>query len=89
MYFLSIIFLPYLNAQFSCPGGYYCINGTPQPCPPGTYRGREDPISDCTNCPPGKYCPNDVMSQPFSCPKGYYCGERCTVPIACSKGYYW
>ena len=83
------IFISQVTAQGSCPGGYYCINGTPQPCPPGTYRGRDDPVTDCIICPPGKYCPHDVMGQPLPCPGGYYCSERTIIPIPCSKGNYW
>lgn len=44
----------------NCTPGHYCPEGinVPQPCPAGTYNNffTMSKLSDCLDCPPGKYC---------------------------------
>ncbi|XP_038155551.1 uncharacterized protein LOC119792815 [Cyprinodon tularosa] len=68
-----------------CPRGFYCPGGgidpNPIPCPNGTYSaspGLRD-VSQCVQCPEGKYCYTQVpQEQPITkptepCPDGHYC----------------
>ncbi|CAG6003426.1 unnamed protein product, partial [Menidia menidia] len=85
-----------------CPRGFYCpggsINPNPVPCPNGTYGespGLRD-VSECVQCPEGKYCYSlDPQEQPITrptevCPDGHYCppgtGDPYTYP--CQAGTY-
>ena len=38
--------------------GYYCPNGTLEPCPAGTYGNRSglSSVDMCTDCPSGAFC---------------------------------
>ena len=52
------------------------------------YSTANDPPGECVTCPPGYYCPRDLMTAPIVCPAGYYCEESCVVPAPCDRGYY-
>jgi len=65
-----------------CPQGYYCPAFNPNtgvqnviPCPAGTYSSDYylSSVSQCNNCPAGKYC--EIGSAQFTgyCDKGYIC----------------
>ncbi|GKT33090.1 hypothetical protein ADUPG1_007102, partial [Aduncisulcus paluster] len=80
---------------YLCPIGQYCEAGTTaaEDCPAGTYRsstgaGSE---SDCTSCPPGKYCETEGLTTTTgSCQAGYYCTGGATVATQykCPAGTY-
>lgn len=63
----------------ACKAGYYCPDGTPKPCPLGTY-GNNTGLNDitlCTDCPAGKYCSEAGSTRPKGdCAKGHYCEGR-------------
>ncbi|CEM36103.1 unnamed protein product [Vitrella brassicaformis CCMP3155] len=66
---------PGRTAPVLCPPGYWCayasLDYTSTPCPRGTYsdaEGLEHP-EDCTDCPPGSYCPLS-STVPTPCPPG-------------------
>lgn len=69
---------PYQNMTtvVPCKAGYYCPDGTPAPCPKGTY-GNNTGLSNitmCTDCPAGKYCSEAGSTKPKDvCAKGFYC----------------
>ncbi|KAG7455700.1 SCO-spondin-like isoform X1, partial [Solea senegalensis] len=85
-----------------CPRGFYCPGGgidpNPIPCPNGTYSefpGLRD-ISECVQCPEGKYCYSEqpeeqsLIRPTGICPDGHYCptgtGDPYTHP--CQAGRY-
>ncbi|KAM4567238.1 uncharacterized protein PAE49_010636 isoform 2-T2 [Odontesthes bonariensis] len=85
-----------------CPRGFYCpggsINPNPIPCPNGTYGespGLRD-ISECLQCPKGKYCyTQQPQEQPITrptgvCPDGHYCPPGTGYPYTypCQAGTY-
>ncbi|XP_014845642.1 PREDICTED: uncharacterized protein LOC106919650 isoform X3 [Poecilia mexicana] len=84
-----------------CPRGFYCPGGgidpNPIPCPNGTYSsspGLRD-VSQCVQCPEGKYCyTQQPQEQPITrptepCPDGHYCppgtGHPYTYPCQVGK----
>ncbi|XP_070551430.1 uncharacterized protein [Ptychodera flava] len=80
-----------------CPTGHYCLRGDqdayPRPCPNGTYTDQvgSEQMSDCIDCPAGKYCIPEGLSVPAGdCPAGHYCpigtAEPDTYP--CPVGFY-
>ncbi len=78
-----------------CPAGSYCTSGqdAATPCPAGRYNPREGAqmLTDCEQCPNGKYCGTTGLSTPGSdCTPGYYCqrGESSATASICPKGYY-
>lgn len=95
---------PYQNMTkvVPCKAGYYCPDGTPKPCPRGTYSNATglNHTSNCTPCPSGKYCSEAGSTQPKDiCARGYYCqgGAKAAVPNAtvdfpkngpCPEGHY-
>lgn len=62
-----------------CTQGHYCpeftVRGTDFPCDPGTYSSLTNLTdqSECTDCPPGKYCPIATVV-PILCPAGSFTG---------------
>ena len=57
-----------------CPQDSYCKAGVKTTCPAGTYSlnfGLVDE-SECIECPPGSYCPNNSIGIK-DCPEGFYC----------------
>ena len=73
-----------------CMPGFYCMNGTASPCPPGTYApssGAED-MSFCLPCEAGYYCPNEstVLFTHTPCPIGSYCESGSVIPTPCPSG---
>ena len=67
-----------MDHQNLCPAGFYCGNGTvvPQDCPPGTYSNRTgmSDISECLDCPLGKYCAERGAIEPSgNCRAGHIC----------------
>lgn len=95
---------PYQNMTkvVPCKAGYYCPDGTPKPCPNGTY-GNNTGLNNanmCTDCPAGKYCSEAGSTKPKDiCAKGYYCegGAVSATPTPtvkypknglCPKGHY-
>ncbi|CAB1347527.1 unnamed protein product, partial [Coregonus sp. 'balchen'] len=77
-----------------CPRGFYCPGGgidpNPIPCPNGTFSrqpGLRD-LTECAECPVGKYCySQQPQEQPIIEP-GFYCSEGSTVPRPCEEGTY-
>ncbi|OAF66035.1 hypothetical protein A3Q56_06248, partial [Intoshia linei] len=66
-----------------CPPGFYCTNGLPIPCPPGTFRNTEGAaaLNDCTKCKAGFYCDTfKLTSVTGQCDQGYYCSLGATIP---------
>ena len=92
---------PYYNDK--CPRGYYCPDGTsyPEPCRKGFFSGAEGlrASTDCTPCPPGRYCSGigskDAVQAP-NCSAGYVCLHAAKTPepedsitgYICPKGFY-
>ena len=76
-------------AEF-CPRGFFCMNGTAFPCPPGTYSSalRAEDISFCLPCEPGFLCPEEatVEYEQNPCPVGHYCEEGQFTLVACPPG---
>ncbi|ETP31356.1 hypothetical protein F442_19775 [Phytophthora nicotianae P10297] len=80
-----------------CNPGSFCVAGTSQKCPAGTYGTIAKLItSKCTDlCPVGHYCPKG-STQPAPCPAGTYgdtaglrdpsCSGVCPVGYACPEG---
>ncbi|CAN0099917.1 unnamed protein product, partial [Heterosigma akashiwo] len=65
----------------TCPIGHYCPSGTgistAFPCPVGTFSNstRLRNASECSDCPPGKFCDDTGLITPVGpCAEGYYCG---------------
>ena len=58
------------------------IEVTKNPCPAGTYNSFELAMSltDCLDCPPGKYCTGGEQSFTGLCTKGYVCTGKQSVP---------
>jgi hypothetical protein len=83
------------NNMFQCSKGYYCPEGSTieTACPIGTYNsltGRSS-LSDCLDCPAGKYCFSSALISPTEdCKQGYYCpaGSDESTAIPCPAGYY-
>ncbi|CEM37955.1 unnamed protein product [Vitrella brassicaformis CCMP3155] len=93
---------------FECQGGYYCPvrtpNATGAECPIGTYNNftARWEVSQCVDCPPGKYCDATALAYPVDdCTEGYYCeggttsstptsaaenGFQCTNAYTCPEG---
>jgi hypothetical protein len=91
-----------------CPEGYFCgfNNSSPSPCPPGTYSDRKGlrNVSECTLCPPGRYCATQGLSAPTGkCAAGYLCSSGAIgasqiadmmmetghrLVLSCPKGHY-
>ena len=84
-----------------CGKGYYCPLGSANEtlCPAGTFSEGEKYTGhktvSCSDCPPGKYCPNrghykynDPEMGPTTnmpdCPAGKYCPGKTITPIACA-----
>ena len=67
-----------------CPLGHYCEvrSAAPKVCPEFTYGGSVGlkAEAECSDCPPGYYCPEGMAGYPTSlnvCPPGHYCtGEH-------------
>ncbi|CAB1443712.1 unnamed protein product [Pleuronectes platessa] len=85
-----------------CPRGFFCPGGgidpNPIPCPSGTYSespGLRD-MSECVQCPEGKYCYSEQPEeQPITrptggCPDGHYCplGTGYPYTYPCQAGRY-
>ena len=54
----------------------------PTSCTAGYYMNSSG--TECLQCKPGTYCPNDGMTGPYTCPANYYCpfyGQ--TTPLEC------
>ena len=67
-----------MNYTVLCPPGFYCGNGTvvPDDCPPSTYSNRTgmSDISECLDCPQGKYCAERGAVEPSgNCRAGHIC----------------
>ncbi|KAF7668979.1 hypothetical protein LDENG_00271770 [Lucifuga dentata] len=83
-----------LRSATLCPRGFYCPGGgidpNPIPCPNGTFSeipGLRD-ISECIQCPRGKYCySQQPLEQPIVMP-GFYCPENSSSPEPCPEGTY-
>lgn len=83
-----------------CEAGYYCPEASTDhlPCAAGTYSNVEGRIkaSQCTNCPPGKYCLGGKSAPDGDCTAGYYCLGAATKASPtedaeggiCPKGFY-
>lgn len=81
-----------------CPIGYYCPEATaddpdPDPCPAGTYSENLNlkNVTECQQCPPGKYCVSQALTAPTgNCDPGYYCigGASVPNPTPCPAGHY-
>ena len=78
-----------------CPEGHYCPTGTVAPinCPRGAFNPltMATALSDCQNCPGGKYCNASGLLQPTgNCDEGYFCPEGSTNSSSylCSTGHY-
>ncbi len=79
-----------------CTTGNYCPAGSSAVtnCPAGTYNPIQglQMASDCTSCPPGKYCLAGASTPTGSCSAGYYCigGSSTATPVAgkCPTGSY-
>ena len=83
---------PYQNMTVvvPCRRGYYCPDGTPSPCPPGTFGNKSGLVTQdmCTDCPSGQYCEGAGKTEPKGpCYKGYYCqgGANASTPYPNSK----
>ena len=77
-----------------CPFDNVCQAGTQTLCPAATYSliGGLTKSTECIECPPGKYCPNNSVSIK-DCPLGYYCpGKLLAAPTGttnqCVAGEY-
>ncbi|XP_077578970.1 uncharacterized protein LOC144200601 [Stigmatopora nigra] len=55
----------------TCPPGFYCMqdNGSPIPCPRGTYGPSADGMSieSCLKCPLNHYCPRPGLTSALQC----------------------
>nr|XP_047130962.1 uncharacterized protein LOC100202447 isoform X1 [Hydra vulgaris] len=88
---------------FDCPNGFYCEEGTSflkkKPCPYGTFgsKGGLASLSECTPCPPGKFCAGLAITIfPTTnisgfCEAGYYCLEGISIskpspPLSSGRG---
>ncbi|EDV25654.1 uncharacterized protein TRIADDRAFT_55968 [Trichoplax adhaerens] len=77
-----------------CPLGYYCPTGTGadfKPCPPGTFGAKTGltAVSECAQCPAGKYCLHaGATNYTGDCAAGYYCtsGVNMFVPSGAHTG---
>lgn len=83
------------NNMFQCSKGYYCPEGSTieTACPIGTYNSfvGKSSLSDCLDCPAGKYCYSSALITPTeNCQQGYYCpaGSDESTQLACPAGYY-
>lgn len=74
------------SQQHACPIGTYCVEGSssPTPCPLGTITGTTGPWTnetDCTPCPPGKYCNSSNADGLYpDCDPGFFCTGGASVP---------
>lgn len=85
-----------VNTPTTCPAGYYCPEGTQQanmfPCPEGTFSaatGNTD-YTDCSDCTPGHYCPEQSTAE-LECPEGTYNphsrASEISACLLCEPGY--
>ena len=89
-----------LTSATLCGAGFYCPLGSSveQACPAGTYSGipGRGTVTNCINCPPGKYCLGGGAAPDGLCSAGYYClsGAVSATPSIdaqggiCPRGYY-
>lgn len=74
------------SGYHACPRGYYCPARTGldwNPCPLGTYSNRThlSLVTQCEDCPGGKYCGDLHAIQPTDdCYGGYYCTSGVDKP---------
>eukprot|EP00002_Diphylleia_rotans_P010730 TRINITY_DN2129_c0_g1_i2.p1 TRINITY_DN2129_c0_g1~~TRINITY_DN2129_c0_g1_i2.p1 ORF type:complete len:5186 (-),score=657.71 TRINITY_DN2129_c0_g1_i2:603-16160(-) len=83
------------STQNECPEGHYCPSGSQSPfqCPSGTYQPAKGKgsLSECIQCPPGKFCKGTALTLPSGdCSAGYYCDGGSSSPTQhkAQPGYY-
>ena len=77
-----------------CPVGHYCPEAVaaPVPCIPGYYNPSllGEVITDCLECPAGRFCSGGLDAPDGLCQKGHWClaGSDSPTQNACAPGYY-
>ena len=66
-----------------CIQGHYCFDGTPFPCPAGTFTTSTDltAIDQCDDCPEGQYCEESGTINPVNCAAGFVCLTNSLTPV--------
>ncbi|XP_019636845.1 PREDICTED: plasminogen-like [Branchiostoma belcheri] len=69
--------------EYICPPGHFCTRGShaPQPCPIGTFSNVTGlgAAEDCSQCPAGRYCESEGMTEPAGASGGVELSEQTRI----------